>query len=173
MSTSSNNSATAFSRLNRPGSGRLLNQSWGGSSNNQQQQQSSSNSASSTPASLSPTTNASSMNTLLAGASSVPRMNPVLPSPGGGLIPDSNNVEQREKRIKGLKISFSQPNIRQQQQQHQQQQQQGGIYQPFYAFANNSAGGKAMVSSEEKSKLLLYKGNPVIIANPHKPNNRL
>ncbi len=73
-----------------------------------------------------------------------------LPAPGGGLIPDGAGLmspEQQEKR-QSLKISFSQPNMK-------RSQSQGfaplSLHAGFQAVSNSNA-------AEEKSKLLLYKG---------------
>ena len=124
----SSGSSTAFSRLDRPGSGRLLTNpdgtaektTWG--------------SRSSTPASLSPSSPSGGL---------VPehRVRPSglsLPAPGGGLIPDAlMSPEQQEKR-QGLKISFSTPNMRK-------------------AAALASAANPTASSSEEKSRLLMRK----------------
>lgn len=125
-------SSTAFSRLNRPGSGRLLtapgsngnasgaeahhaHSGSGGSSSWDRHARpgsgrSSGASSSSTPSSISPT---SPSGPTLSGSGHHRPGTLTLPAPGGGIIPSGNvtSPEQAEKR-QGLKISFSQPNMR-------------------------------------------------------------
>lgn len=141
--TSTTESSSAFSRLNRPGSGRdQQNSSWAADNKNREAISSSSSSGSnnnninngnnhpssssggknSSPKhSLSSNTSPTAANAQASSSSSggglVPehRINrPAnLPHPGGGRIPVSliASPEQQERRL-GLKISFSQPNMR-------------------------------------------------------------
>ena len=128
------NTSSAFSRLNRPGSGRL-------------------SSGSTPPSSLSPSSPAQPG----AGGGLVPehRIRPLppgslgLPAPGGGFIDGGGlmSPEQETKRA-GLKISFSQPNMK-------RSQSQGFAPLTLPAFQQAVNIGKA---AEEKSKLLLHKG---------------
>ena len=108
MAGNASSSSSAFSRLNRPGSGRLLTAAGGWEKGGAAASTGRSSSNSSTPASLSPTS------PMGPGLVAEHRVRPLpggltLPAPGGGLIAASN--EQKEKR-QGLKISFSTPNIR-------------------------------------------------------------
>ena len=139
--TTSGTTSSAFSRLNRPGSGRL-------------------SSGSTPPSSLSPSSPATGAPGAAGGGGGglVPehRIRPLppgslagLPAPGGGFIDGGGlmSPEQETKRA-GLKISFSQPNMK-------RSQSQGFAPLTLPAFQQAVNIGKA---AEEKSKLLLHKG---------------
>ena len=164
MATGSGGSA-AFSRLNRPGSGRLLTapDSQGSSPSahldrsNRSGSGRSSKSTSSTPASLSPTS------PMGPGLVAEHRVRPV---PGslpftthtGGFNSDTCGItspEQMQKR-QGLTISFSSPNMR-----RATVPPLSGLQLPVPAVLSGSSSSSGLYAaaqaSEEKSKFLLYK----------------
>ena len=154
------NTSAAFSRLNRPGSGRLLtapdaqgaNGAAAGSWDRNTRPgsgRSSGASTASTPSSISPTS-PSGPHGALSGAGGAGPSRPTgltLPAPGGGIIPPVNCItspEQKEKR-QGLKISFSQPNMK---------KAEGG--RPKLQLPGESKFLSTASACEEKSRLLFY-----------------
>ena len=134
--------SSAFSRLNRPGSGRL-------------------SSGSTPPSSLSPSSPSGAHAQAGTGGGLVPehRIRPLppgslggLPAPGGGFIdggPANLMSPEQENKRSGLKISFSQPSMK-------RSQSQG--FAPLTLPAFQQAVNISKETSEEKSKLLLHKG---------------